>query len=121
MRQSLRVALASYGPEQFRVLDDTITASGHIPVVCLVSRALRPFESPEPSIAAAISHIIDELPRGMDLLLPGSAKTVESQLTGYQVDLLIVFGFNWRLPPATPRSIGPAPTPTQIAANRMGR
>jgi methionyl-tRNA formyltransferase len=61
----------------------------------------------------------------MDLLLPGNAHGLYNQLAGYCPDLLIVFGFNWRLsaeilalpklgvlnihPSSLPRYRGPAP------------
>jgi methionyl-tRNA formyltransferase len=43
----------------------------------------------------------------MDLLLPGTAEGLADALGGYRLDLLVVYGFNWRLPAAvlrTPRS-----------------
>jgi methionyl-tRNA formyltransferase len=35
----------------------------------------------------------------MDLLLPGSAQALSALLGAYRPDVLLVFGFNWRLPP----------------------
>jgi len=43
----------------------------------------------------------------MDLLLPGTADGLADALGGYRLDLLVVYGFNWKLPAAvlrTPRS-----------------
>jgi len=61
----------------------------------------------------------------MDLLLPGKTSSVTEMLAGYRPDLLLVLGFNWRLPPgvlelprfgvlnihpsALPRYRGPSP------------
>jgi methionyl-tRNA formyltransferase len=73
----------------------------------------------------AVSRILESLPPGMDLLLPGTGRGVAQALAGYRSDLMVVFGFNWRLPPevlalprlgvlnvhpsALPRYRGPAP------------
>lgn len=38
----LRIVVASYGASQFRFLQETLTAAGHIPVAYLVSRSMRP-------------------------------------------------------------------------------
>jgi methionyl-tRNA formyltransferase len=53
----------------------------------------------EPDILDAAQAIVSDLPTGMDLLLPGKTSSVVEMLTGYKPDLLLVFGFNWRLPP----------------------
>jgi methionyl-tRNA formyltransferase len=34
----------------------------------------------------------------VDLLLPGAAEGLAGALAGYQLDLLVVYGFNWKLP-----------------------
>jgi methionyl-tRNA formyltransferase len=98
MSAALRVAIASYGLAQFHRLHDTLANLGHIPATYIVSRSMRPSGTPETGILNAISEITEGLPSGMDLLLPGNADTMASMLAGYSLDLLLVFGFNWRLP-----------------------
>jgi hypothetical protein len=125
MSEPLRVAVASYGPEQFRLLHTVCEDAGHILVGYLVSRALRSRGRSEPGDVDAVSRILESLPPGMDLLLPGTGRGVAQALAGYRSDLMVVFGFNWRLPPevlalprlgvlnvhpsALPRYRGPAP------------
>lgn len=122
--------IASYGSVQFRFLNEVLTNAGHVPVAYLVSRSLRPHAVPEPDILEAVKGIFTDLPAGMDLLLPGGPGTVASMLAGYQPDLLLVFGFNWRLPrevlelprhgalnvhpSALPKYRGPSPVPWTI-------
>lgn len=98
MSSELRIVIASYGTTQFQLLHTIVTAAGHIPVAYLVSRSLRQSAAPEPDILAGVKSVIDGLPVGMDLLVPGNARGVAAMLTGYQPDLLLVLGFNWRLP-----------------------
>ena len=52
----------------------------------------------EPDLLDGVKTVISDLPDGMDLLLPGKVSSVAELLAGYQPDLLLVFGFNWRLP-----------------------
>jgi len=94
----LRIVIASYGSPQFRFLQETLTAAGHVPVAYLVSRSMRPSIPAEPGLLAATQAIVADVPPGMDLLLPGSTGTLAPVLDGYQPDVLLVFGFNWRLP-----------------------
>jgi methionyl-tRNA formyltransferase len=94
----LRLVIASYGSPQFQFLRETLADMGHAPVAYLVSRSMHPSAAAEPDILDAVKAIVTDLPPGVDLLLPGSAGTIASMLTGYRPDLLLVFGFNWRLP-----------------------
>ena len=106
MRDGLRIVVASYGALQFRFLQETLTAAGHMPVAYLVSRSMRPSAPVEPDLLTATSEIVANVPAGMDLLLPGSVRALSALLASYQPDLLLVFGFNWHLPPealAAPR------------------
>jgi methionyl-tRNA formyltransferase len=114
----LRVVVASYGAVQFRLLRQALTDAGHVPVAYLVSRSMRPATAPEPDIFAALTEVISDLPPGMDLLLPGTPGAVAEMISGYAPDILLVFGFNWRLPRevlAMPRlgalNVHPAPLP----------
>ena len=106
MRDGLRVVIASYGAAQFRFLRETLTVAGHVPAAYLVSRSMRPSVSAEPDLLAVTNEIVANVPAGIDLLLPGSASTLSAVLAAYRPDVLLVFGFNWRLPPdvlAVPR------------------
>jgi methionyl-tRNA formyltransferase len=106
VRDGLRIVIASYGAPQFRFLHETLTAAGHIPVAYLISRSMRPSASVEPDLLAATNEIVADVPAGMDLLLPGSVRTLPALLGAYQPDVLLVSGFNWRLSPevlAVPR------------------
>lgn len=94
----LRVVVASYGSAQFRFLRETLADMGHVPIAYLVSRSMQPVTVAEPDILEAVKAIITDLPPGMDLLLPGSTSMIANILIGYRPDLLLVFGFNWRLP-----------------------
>jgi methionyl-tRNA formyltransferase len=98
MSAALRIAIASYASAQFYHLHETLANLGHIPVAYLVSRSMRPSNAAEADILNAVSAVIEDLPSGMDLLLPGSAGAINNMLAGYSPDLLLVFGFNWRLP-----------------------
>jgi methionyl-tRNA formyltransferase len=102
----MRVALATFGVDEFAVLHATCVDSGHLPVVYFHCRSMRPNSSTDADSAAAIGRIIEALPPGMDFLLPGNAANLAAGLAGYRLDLLVVYGFNWRLPAAvldTPR------------------
>jgi methionyl-tRNA formyltransferase len=98
MSAGLRIAVASYGTVQFRLLHEVLTSAGHIPVAYIMSRSLRPDSVPEPDILDSIKGVITGLPAGMDLLLPGNQDAVATMLSGYAPDVFLVFGFNWRLP-----------------------
>lgn len=98
MSAGLRVVIASYGPGQFRFLNETLTALGHTSVAYLASRSMRQRTAAEPDLVDAVKTIIADLPAGTDLLLPGSVTSLAGLLGVYQPDVLLVFGFNWRLP-----------------------
>jgi methionyl-tRNA formyltransferase len=102
----MRVALATFGADEFAVLHTACVDSGHLPVVYVNCRSMKPNSSTDADSAAAIGRIVEALPPGMDLLLPGNAAGLADGLAGYRLDLLIVYGFNWKLPTAvldTPR------------------
>lgn len=101
MNAGLRVVIASYGAAQFRFLRDTLIGLGHVPVAYLVSRSMRPSATAERDMLEAVHGIVADIAPGMDLLLPGSTSTIGAMLAGYEPDLLLVFGFNWRLPRET--------------------
>ncbi|MFJ6432599.1 methionyl-tRNA formyltransferase [Streptomyces sp. NPDC091416] len=51
-----------------------------------------------------MSEIVDALPNGMDLLIPGRKGMLPHLVAGYQADLIVCYGFPWKLPPAVLRS-----------------
>jgi methionyl-tRNA formyltransferase len=59
---------------------------------------MRPSTAAEPDLLEATKKIVADVPPGTDLLLPGSTRTLAALLAGYEPDVLLVFGFNWRLP-----------------------
>jgi methionyl-tRNA formyltransferase len=130
MSAGLRIVIASYGSLQFRFLHETLAEAGHVPVAYLVSRSMRPSAVSEPDILEAVKVLAGDLPPGMDLLLPGGPGALVSMLSGYRPDVLLVFGFNWRVPrevlelprlgvlnihpSALPKYRGPSPVPRAI-------
>jgi methionyl-tRNA formyltransferase len=63
----------------------------------------------EPDLLKATTGVVEDVPAGMDLLLPGSPRALSALLAAYRPDVLLVFGFNWRLPPdvlAVPKLAG---------------
>jgi methionyl-tRNA formyltransferase len=99
MRAGLRIVIASSGASQFQFLNATVTAAGHLPVAYLASRSMRPSTDMEPDLLKAATSLVEAIPPDMDLLLPASPRTLPALLSAYRPDILLVFGFNWRLPP----------------------
>jgi methionyl-tRNA formyltransferase len=130
MSVGLRIVIASHGPAQFRFLHKALAESHHVPLAYLMSRSLRPSTVSEPDILEAVEGLVADIPPGVDLLLPGGTGTLVSMLAGYQADVLVVFGFNWRVPrevlelprlgvlnvhpSALPKYRGPSPVPWAI-------
>jgi methionyl-tRNA formyltransferase len=128
----LRIVLASYGGPQFEFLRRTLRELGHDVVAYTMSRSMRPSGGPEPDLLAGVQSVVETLPAGMDLLLPARPGALKNMLHGYDPDLFLIYGFNWRLPPAVfdlprlgtinvhtsmlPRLRGPSPVPWAIRA-----
>ncbi|MDN3358374.1 formyltransferase family protein [Actinomadura sp. DC4] len=100
MVNAMRVALISSGAEEFSLLHETCVTEGHHPVAFALSRSMRPRSPADEGMAATIGRIIASIPPETDLLLPGSAEGLGEALAGYHADLAVVYGFNWKLPPA---------------------
>lgn len=103
---SMRVVLATFGVDEFAALHAACVDAGHVPVAYVYCRSMRPNSCTEAQAAALAGRIIEALPPGMDLLLPGTAEGLASALAGYRLDLLVVYGFNWKVPASvlgTPR------------------
>jgi len=102
----MRIALATFGGDEFAVLHAACVAAGHVPVAYVLCRSMKPNGDVDAHTVASLGKIAAALPPGMDLLLPGDGIGLANALAGYRLDLLVVYGFNWRLPPAvleTPR------------------
>jgi len=102
----MRVALATFGVEEFALLHAACLEAGHAPVAYVHCRSMKPNSGTDAQAATAAGQIIEALPPGMDLLLPGTAEGLAAALAGYRLDLLVVYGFNWKLPTSvlgTPR------------------
>jgi len=93
----MRVALATFGVEEFAVLHAACLEAGHVPVAYVYCRSMKPNSGTDAHAAAATSRIVEALPPGMDLLLPGASEGLAEALAGYRLDLLVVYGFNWKL------------------------
>src|SRR4051794_14757162 len=102
----MRIALATFGVEEFAALHGACVEAGHHPVVYVHCRSMKPRGPVDPETAATSGRILQALPPGMDLLLPGSGDGLAAALAGFRLDLMVVYGFNWRLPSSvllTPR------------------
>jgi methionyl-tRNA formyltransferase len=99
----MRVALATFGTEEFAALHAACVAAGHEPVAYVYCRSMKPRGQVDARAAAVVGRIVEALPAGMDLLLPGTAGGLADSLAGYRLDLLVVYGFNWKLPAAVLR------------------
>lgn len=98
MSRAARVAIASSGPDQFAYLDEILRAIGHVPVVYLMSRSMRPNSSSDPDLLKSLTDTIARLPGDMGLLLPAGPTDLNPMLVGHAPELLVVFGFNWKIP-----------------------
>lgn len=110
--------IASYGAAEFLLLHEAVVRAGHLPVAYLVSRTMRPGGEADAEILGGIKGVLDSLPAGMDLLLPGGTNGLAELLAAYDPDIVLVYGFNWKLPRGTldvPRfgalNIHPSPLP----------
>ncbi|WP_338056120.1 methionyl-tRNA formyltransferase [Saccharopolyspora spinosa] len=98
MPKSPRVVLASFGPDQFATLHSTCEQAGFVPVSYAYSRSKRPRQRSSPNSGRIVGEVLNAIPPGMDLLLPGSADGLATALSGYCPDLVVVYGFSWKLP-----------------------
>ncbi|MDT0447327.1 methionyl-tRNA formyltransferase [Streptomyces johnsoniae] len=99
MSTGLRIAVISSGPEEFSTIHAACTDAGHVPVAYFYGRSLRPGGPLLDGAGQTAASILPAVPAKTDLLLPGSMSGLALALAGYRPDLLVVFGFAWRLPP----------------------
>ncbi|MEU7525161.1 formyltransferase family protein [Saccharothrix sp. NPDC042600] len=95
----MRVVLASMGVEEFSYLHETVEAAGHTPVAYVMSRSMRPRRRADPETAESVQEVLTHLPGSVDMTLPADATGVGRALVAAEADLLVVYGFNWILPP----------------------
>jgi methionyl-tRNA formyltransferase len=86
-----RIILVSTVPPVAQALAATLQELGHRPLAVISARRGRPMPG-RPSMT-------DESgPSGLDLLLPASKHAIEPLLRAYAPDLLLCWGFPWRIP-----------------------
>lgn len=98
MADGMRIGLISFGAAEFATLHETCAVAGHEPVVYAFSRSMRPRKPTDEGAARVAGEITAALPTGVNLLLPGSSEGLGASLHGYGLDLLVCYGFSWRLP-----------------------
>ncbi|WP_039832049.1 methionyl-tRNA formyltransferase [Nocardiopsis valliformis] len=98
MSTPLRICVISSGPDEFSTIHAACSDSGHRPVAYFHGRSLRSGGPNLGDAGEATAEILKVVPRGMDLLLPGNIEGLALSLESYRPDLLIVFGFAWKLP-----------------------
>jgi methionyl-tRNA formyltransferase len=98
MAGSLRIGLATFGADEFEALHKTCVNAGHVPAVYVYCRSMRPKGAVEAHARSTAGNILEALPAGMGLLLPGDPEDMVHALAGYDLDLLVIYGFNWKLP-----------------------
>lgn len=98
MTDGMRIGLISFGTAEFAALHETCVRAGHDPVVYAFSRSMRPRTPTDEGAAHVAGQIAAALPAGVDLLLPGSSTGLGAAWRGYDLDLVVCYGFSWRLP-----------------------
>jgi methionyl-tRNA formyltransferase len=98
--QPLRIGVISSGPTEFATIHAACTDAGHLPVAYVYGRSLRSGGPNLSEAAETAAEILGAVPPGMDFLLPGSMDGLALALESYRLDLVIVFGFAWKIPPA---------------------
>ncbi|RCG32423.1 methionyl-tRNA formyltransferase [Sphaerisporangium album] len=93
----MRIALISYSADGFTLLREACVKAGHEPIAFAHARTLRQRYPTSKDSAESIAAIIRSLPPGSDLLLPGSIDGLADALAGYHPDLILVYGFPWKL------------------------
>lgn len=102
----MRIVLISYSAQGFALLHRVCERAGHTPVAYLHARSLRPGDPTRSGAGDVVGEIVDALPDGMDLLIPGRKSALPHIVAGYRADLIVCYGFPWKLSPAVLRSTG---------------
>ncbi len=93
----MRLVLISYSASGFALLRDACVKAGHVPVALVHARTLRQRKITTKGAADTVADISRSLPPGANLLLPGSIDGLAEALVGYRPDLIVVYGFPWKL------------------------
>jgi methionyl-tRNA formyltransferase len=86
-----RIVLVTTVPIVAAGLVDALRGLGHSPVAVLSARRDPPFAD-RPSMSD------ETAPAGLDLLLPATKHSIEPLLRAYQPDLMLCWGFPWKIP-----------------------
>lgn len=86
-----RIVLVSTVPIVAQTLAATLRELGHRPVAVIAARRDRPMPD-RPSMTD------ETAPAGLDLLLPASKHSIEPLVRAYAPDLLLCWGFPWKIP-----------------------
>ena len=70
----MRIALATFGVNEFAVLHAACVQAGHTPVGYVCCRSMQPAGRVDDSAIALTGRLLEAIPPGMDLLLPGTAE-----------------------------------------------
>ena len=95
----MRIVLASMGPHEFRLLHSVCEAAGHTVVAYTHSRSMKPRQPVPPHAREKVTATLTEIPQTVDLLLPADPAGLCRSLAGYRPDLVVVYGWNWIMPP----------------------
>lgn len=88
-----RIVLISTVPVVAQGLADTLRGLSHHPVAVLTARRPNPIEGP-------LNMMDGSAPSGLDVLLVASKRGIEPLLRAYEPDLVICWGFPWKIPSA---------------------
>lgn len=87
-----RIVLITTVPPIAQGLTETLRGLGHRPVAILTARRDQPVEGP-------LNMADGSAPAGVDVLLVASKHGIERLLRAYAPDLVVCWGFPWRIPP----------------------
>ncbi|WP_218671121.1 methionyl-tRNA formyltransferase [Microbispora sp. GKU 823] len=97
MTDSMRIALIFHTAGRLTLLHEACVRAGHTPVALVHARSLRQGRPTSKTSAETIAAISEALPPGSNLLLPGNVDGLAQALAGYHPDLIVVYGFPWKL------------------------
>lgn len=95
-RARMRAVLLTMRADVFSALSDGCAAAGVAVEACVLVRPEAPVSARD---ATRVVGVLDEIPSGVDVLMPNSRRGLRQAIAGYEPDLLVVLGLNWRLPP----------------------
>lgn len=83
------VVVFSYSAEGFAAVHGACPVAGRRPVAYVYARAFRPGRPSGSHASETAAAIVETLPAGVDLLLPGMAGNLRHPLIGYRTDVLV--------------------------------